>query len=92
MRKLRHREVTRLGSVKTISPGRLAPETVFLTTTQYYFTFLRKNIKEVQVQVKGIGLSSAVGEAMWPGRKKGGMGWRIKQEGKRVPRESVLEG
>lgn len=85
MRKLRHREVTQLGSGKTLSPGRLAPETVFLTTTQYCFTSLRKNLKGAQVQVKGMRLAFTVGETMRPVRMKGGWARDSKDRGRGFP-------
>lgn len=85
MRKLRHREVTQLGSGKTLSPGRLAPETVFLTTTQYCFTSLRKNLKGAQVQVKGMRLAFTVGETMRPVRRKGGWARDSKDRGRGFP-------
>lgn len=53
-------------------------------------TFLRKSLKGIWVQVKGTGLTSLMGETMWPVRRKGRWAGESKERG-RVPRETILE-
>lgn len=79
----------KLGGDKALSPGTLAPETVFWTAIQCYFTSFDEEPQRDAGPSQRNGISRHGDHVACPKERE--IGWRIKGEGKRAPRESILE-